>query len=296
MAIKVYMSTAGRPLDPAEATISVFDRGFLYGDSVYETLRTAGGAFVDMRRHLERLRTSAAGIGLEVPYTDQEIRRIVRETCEAAANPDSYIRIVLTRGTGALMIDPRVSGDPQLVVIVKVLKQPPLALYERGISAAIVDVLKPGRRQLDPSLKTGNYLNSILALQEAIDGDAEDAILCNAAGAVAEGATSNVFMVSGGRVLTPSFETGLLKGITRTVVVELAESQGLEVLETTIMPDQLRAADEVFLTSSVRGVMPVTRLDGVAVKDGAVGPVTRRLLHAYREYIDAVARGEGGPS
>ncbi|MCA9714506.1 MAG: aminotransferase class IV [Myxococcales bacterium] len=291
MPIKVYLSTAGRPLDPAEASISVFDRGFLYGDSVYETLRTAGGRFVDMRRHLVRLRASAAGIGLDVPHSDEAIRRVVRETCDAAGNPDSYIRIILTRGTGPLMLDPRVSGAPLLVVIVKALQPLPPELYERGISAAIVDVLKPGRLQLDPSLKTGNYLNSILALRQAIDGDAEDAILCNAAGAVAEGATSNVFMVAGGRVLTPSFETGLLKGITRTVVVELAAAQGLQVEEVTIMPAELRAADEVFLTSSVRGVMPVTRLDGVAVHGGQVGPVTRRMIAAYRGYIDAIARG-----
>ena len=289
MTIKVYLSTHGKPVDPADATISVFDRGFLYGDSVYETLRTAGGRFVDMERHLVRLRSSAAGIGLEVPYSDAAIREITGRTVAAAGNDDSYIRIVLTRGTGQLMIDPRVSRDPLLVVIVKELHIPDESLYERGISAKIVDVLKPGRLQLDPSLKTGNYLNSILALSQAIEGEAEDAILCNAAGAVAEGATSNVFMVKGGRLLTPSFETGLLRGITRTVVVALAQQAGLEVIETTIFPAELYAADEVFLTSSVRGCMPVTRLDGEAVADGRVGPITRQMIGAYRDYIAGIA-------
>ena len=292
MTIKVYLSTAGRPLDPEEATISVFDRGFLYGDSVYETLRTSGGHFVEMGRHLVRLRRSAAGIGLEIPYTDQEIADATRATCSATGNPDCYVRVVVTRGTGELGLDPRHAGKPLLVVLAKELKLAQPALYERGISAQIVDVRKISKRSLDPTLKTGNYLNSIQALRQATDSAAEDAIMLSVDGAVAEGATSNVFMVKEGAILTPSIQTGLLSGITRALICELARADGREVAEVTIWPDDLRAADEVFLTSSVRGPIAVTKLDGAPVGEGRVGPVTQRLSALYSDYLDRVARGD----
>lgn len=291
MPSKVYLSTVGRPVDPGEATVSVFDRGFLYGDSVYETLRTAGGRPVEMARHLERLRRSAAGIGLEIPFADAELRAAVAATHAAAGNPDSYVRVIVTRGTGPLMLDPRVSTTPLLVVLVQELKLPAPALYEAGLAVRIVDIHKISARSLDPTLKTGNYLNSIQALRQAAASAAEDAILCSPAGDVAEGATSNVFMVRAGELVTPALATGLLEGITRALVLALARALGLVCHEAKIWPDELRAADEVFLTSSVRGVMPVTRLDGQPVGDGGVGPVTRRVLVRYQEYIEAVAAG-----
>ena len=291
MPSKVYLSTAGRPLDPGEATVSVFDRGFLYGDSVYETLRTAGGHMVEPSRHLERLRRSAAGIGLEIPFTDAELRAAIAETHAASGNADSYVRVIVTRGAGPLMLDPRVSESPLLVVLVQELKLPPPALYETGLSVRIVDVHKISARSLDPTLKTGNYLNSIQALRQATQSAAEDAIMCSPLGHVAEGATSNVFMVRGGQVFTPSLATGLLEGIPRALVIALAGELGVACSEATIMPDELRAADEVFLTSSVRGAMPVTTLDGAPVGDGKVGPVTRRIMVRYQAYIDAVAAG-----
>ena len=291
MPSKVYLSTVGRPVDPGEATVSVFDRGFLYGDSVYETLRTAGGRPVEMARHLERLRRSAAGIGLEIPFTDEALRAAVAATHAASDNPDSYVRVIVTRGTGPLMLDPRVSTTPLLVVLVQELKLPAPALYEAGLAVRIVDIHKISARSLDPTLKTGNYLNSIQALRQAAASAAEDAILCSPAGDVAEGATSNVFMVRAGELVTPALATGLLEGITRALVLALARALGLVCHEAKIWPDELRAADEVFLTSSVRGVMPVTQLDGQPVGDGGVGPVTRRVLVRYQQYIEAVAAG-----
>lgn len=291
MPTKVYLSTAGRPLDPAEATVSVFDRGFLYGDSVYETLRTAGGHPIEMTRHLQRLARSAAGIGLEIPFSDAELRAAVAETHAASGNPDSYVRIIVTRGTGPLQLDPRVTTTPLLVVLVQALVLPAPALYETGLAVRIVDVHKISARSLDPTLKTGNYLNSIQALRQAAAGAAEDAILCNAAGHVAEGASSNVFMVAGGELVTPSLETGLLEGITRALVFAMAAELGIPCREAVLLPDQLRAADEVFLTSSIRGPMPVTTLDGQRLGDGP-GPVTRRVMARYAEYLAAVeARG-----
>ena len=291
MASKVYLSSAGRVLDPGEASVSVFDRGFLYGDSVYETLRTAGGRPVELARHLDRLRRSALGIGLENPFDDAALRAAIAATHAASGNADSYVRVIVTRGTGPLMLDPRVSSSPLLVVLVQELRLPAPALYEAGLSVRIVDVHKISARSLDPTLKTGNYLNSIQALRQAAESAAEDAILCSPAGDVAEGATSNVFMVRAGELLTPALATGLLEGITRALVLALATELGIGWRETKIWPDELRAADEVFLTSSVRGAMPVTTLDGQRVGAGGVGPVTRRILTRYQAYIDAVAGG-----
>ena len=290
MPTKVYLSTAGCPLEPGEATVSVFDRGFLYGDSVYETLRTAGGHALEMTRHLDRLRRSAAGIGLEIPFADAALRAAIAETHAATGNADSYVRVMVTRGAGPLQLDPRVSASPLLVILVQELKLPTPTLYETGLSVRIVDVHKISARSLDPSLKTGNYLNSIQALRQAAASAAEDAIMCNAAGHVAEGATSNVFMVKEGRVITPSLATGLLEGITRALVIRLAGDLGVACSEGVVWPHELRAADELFLTSSVRGLMPVTTLDGEPLGQGP-GPLTRRLMARYQQYIDAVAAG-----
>jgi branched-chain amino acid aminotransferase group I len=290
MPTKVYLSTAGRPVDPAEATVSVFDRGFLYGDSVYETLRTAGGRPVEPTRHLDRLRRSALGIGLEIPFADAQLRAAIAETHAASGNPDSYVRVIVTRGTGPLMLDPRVSQSPLLVVLVQELKLPAPGMYEAGLSVRIVDVHKISARSLDPTLKTGNYLNSIQALRQAAESAAEDAIMCSPLGHVAEGATSNVFMVRGGQLFTPSLATGLLEGITRALVIALAGELAIECFEATIWPDELRAADEVFLTSSVRGIMPVTSIDGRRIGAGEEGPITHRVRTRYAAYLDAAAR------
>lgn len=291
MSTKVYMSTQPEPVDPEDARISVFDRGFLYGDSVYETMRTAGGHPLQLERHLARLRRSGDGIGLSIPFDDARLEDSIARTHAASGNDESYVRLVVTRGAGQVMLDPRGSEDPLLVIIVKPLVLPTEQAYERGITAVIVGITKNAGTSIDPTIKSGNYLNNILALRQAIAAGGDDAIMCNPEGAVSEGATSNVFMVSAGRLLTPNMRTGLLPGITRQSVCEQAQALGCAVEETTILPDQLRAADEVFLTSSVRGIMPVTRLDGASVGDGRAGPLTRRLQRAYADSIaEATAR------
>ncbi len=296
MGTKIYLSSLGRPVDPAEATVSVFDRGFLYGDSVYETLRTSGGQPVDWQPHVDRLHRSAEGIGLELPMSDDALRAVVMRTLAASDNADSKVRIVVTRGTGPIALDVRTSSDPQLVVFVEPLKLPPPEQNEQGISAAVV---QPPRnlRTVEANLKTGNYLPNIQALRKAIEQRGEDAIMCNHDGEVAEGATSNLFMVEGGQLHTPPVETGLLPGITRGTIIRIALEQGIGVSETRFKPDRLAKADEVFLTSSVRAVMPVTRLDGRPVgrpveggERGSVGPVTRRMMRAYAEHVAAHAK------
>lgn len=285
MGTKVYLSSEGRVVDPEHARISVFDRGFLFGDSVFTTLRTTGGRPLEIGRHLSRLHHSAANIGFDVPFADDDIRAAIASAHRESGNAESYVRVMITRGTGPIMLDPRVSQSPTLVVLVQPLRLPSAEEYRRGISAVIVEAQKTGRSLIDPTIKSANYLSNILALRRAIERAGDDAILCGPDGSVAEGPTSNVFMVERGRVLTPALDVGILPGITRQRVCELVREQGIELHESIIPPDQLRAADEVFATSSIRGIMPVTRLDGTTVGDGTAGPITRRLQEAYAAWI-----------
>lgn len=282
---KVYLSTHGRVLDPEHATISVFDRGFLYGDSVYETLRTAGEGVFELEPHLQRLRRSAAGIAFELPFSDADIADAIAQSLAAAKNPKSRVRVIVTRGTGPIALDTRVAESPVLVVLVTPLEELSLAERMQGISAIVVDRQDFFRQGLI-GLKTGNYLGNILALHQAHEEGADDAILCNAEGQVAEGSTSNLFLVIDGRVCTPSIASGLLAGITRDLVIRLLDTRlGLQVVERAVQGDELARADELFLTSSIRGVMPVTKLDGVAVGDGTAGPLTRRVIDVYETFL-----------
>lgn len=289
MSVRVYID--GELHDEKTAKISVFDRGFLYGDSVYEVARTAGGHPVDLDRHLERLERSAAAILLPIHPRDT-IAGAVAETLAAAGNPESYIRIIVTRGAGEISLDPALADRPRLLVIVRELKLPDPALYRDGASVAIVGVRRNLRRAVDPAVKSGNYLNNILALAEAKRAGAYESIMCNAEGRVVEGSTSNIFAVKDGEIRTPALEDGLLDGITRRRVFELAADEGIRIVEAHLSPDDLRGADEVFLTSSIRGVVPVTRVDGRPVGSGVPGPVTRRLMARYEAFLARVASGK----
>jgi branched-chain amino acid aminotransferase len=284
MPIRVHIG--GKVCPPEEAKISVFDRGFLYGDSVYETIGTAYGRLFAANDHLERLERSAMRIGLRVPPR-ADIERAVAETMEAAGNPESRVRIVLTRGAGKLDLDPASVDDTQLVVIVFPLGAPTAEMYDKGVAVAVVSITRNSPSAIDPAVKSGNYLNNVLALGEARRrSGAYEAILCGADGSIAEGSTSNIFTVVGGQVRTPPLEVGILDGITRAKVLELCRKNGIRLFETRMFPDELRAADEAFITSATRGVLPVTRIDEKPVGDGAPGPVSRQLIVLY----DALAR------
>ena len=280
----------GRIVDEAGAVVSVFDRGFLYGDSVYEVVRTSGGRAVDLRRHLDRLERSAEAIGLELPPR-AEIARAIDETLVSAANADSYVRMIVTRGSGEIGLDPALADRPLLLVIIKPLVLPAPRLYEEGVDVALVEVRRNPRRSLDPAVKSGNYLNNILGLRQAKARGAYECVMQNAEGWIVEGSTSNLFVVRGGELLTPALTDGLLEGITRGRVMEIAAAEGHVARETHLGPEDLRAAREAFLTSSLRGVLPVTRVDGVAVGDGTPGPITRRLVAGYGRFLAEVAAG-----
>lgn len=279
MSIRVHIG--GQVCRPEEAKISVFDRGFLYGDSVYETIATAYGRLFAAQDHLARLERSAQRIGLRPPPRP-EVERAIRETVAAAANPESRIRVILTRGAGKLDLDPAAVDDTQLVVIVFPLGPPTLQMYAEGVVLGIVSITRNSPRAIDPAVKSGNYLNNVLALGEARRHfGAYEAILCAADGSIAEGASSNVFLVTGGVVATPAAEVGILDGITRAKVIDLCRENDIPLVERHISPEELRAADEVFITSATRGVLPATRIDDRPVGTGRPGPITQRLNQLY---------------
>jgi branched-chain amino acid aminotransferase len=279
MPIRVYIDGAVCP--PEEAKVSVLDRGFLYGDSVYETIGTMYGRLFAAREHLDRLERSARRIGLRVPPR-AEIEAAIAATIAAAGNPETRVRVMLTRGVGKLDLDPASCDDCRLVVIAFPLGPPTPEMFEKGVAVAIVSVTRNSPQAIDPAVKSGNYLNNVLALGEARRRlGAYEAILCAGDGSVAEGASSNVFAVVRGQLWTPQPEVGILDGITRAKVLELARGDGIAVLERRIEPDELRGADEAFLTSATRGVLPIATIDGRPVGAGVPGPVTRRLMALY---------------
>lgn len=271
----------------ADAVVPVMDHGFLFGDSIYETLRTYGGRFFRFDAHFDRLRCSAAALQLELPLTREQLVERVGATIEAADEPEAAVRIVVTRGVGPMDLDPSACGGPNVLVFVRPRPRYPKGAYVDGLSLAVVSRARNSRKSLDPNVKSGNYLNNVLALVEARSAGAYEGLMLNPAGEVAEGTTSNVFAVAGGRVATPPLSAGLLGGITRGVVLEACSRLGVPCSERTLTPEELRSSDEVFITSALKQVMPITRIDGRRVGTGTIGPTTRRLLSAYREAVEA---------
>jgi len=289
--VTAWVFIDGEVVPGDRAMIPVFDRGFLYGDSVYEVLRTYRGAPVWLDDHLDRLRTSGERLGFDrfpslEAVGDAVTRTLQQADAQAAVATDWYIRIVVTRGGGPVALAPSRAEAPRLIVLVKELSAPAPALYERGIGLAIVDIVRNPADALDPAAKSGNYLNNILALRQALARGADEALMCNVDGFVSEGASSNVFVVRKGVLRTPPTGAGILHGITRSKVLSLAGEVGMKALEENLTPADIQGADEVFISSSVREVMPVTRVDDAVVGDGAPGEATRRLHVAYRAAVD----------
>jgi branched-chain amino acid aminotransferase len=291
--VSVLCNVEGRLVPPEQALVPVLDRGFLYGDSVYEVVRTYAGRPFELDRHLLRMEKTAERIGLSLPPRETLLRELQR-TLDAAGNAESYARIVVTRGEGQFGLSPHLAPGHRLVIIVRPLQQPPEEQYERGLRMAIAKTRRNPPQCLDPALKTGNYLNNILALREAHDAGADDAILLDLSGRVTEATTSNVFFVQHGVLVTPPLRLGMLEGVTRAVFVEIARAEGLILREEPHGPEALAAADEVFMTSTLREAMPVTSLVFLeshgeqvrTVADGKPGPLSRRLRAAFRGYVE----------
>lgn len=285
----VYVN--GRISDAASASIPVFDHGFLYGEGVYETLRTYGREPFLFGEHMARLRRSASLMALPVPWADDDLSARVRATMAAHAGLDeAYIRILLTRGVGDLTYNPAACPAPSLVIIVKPFAAPAESTFTHGINVALVGVRRNHPTALDPQIKSNNLLNNALAMQQALRHGADEALMCNHDGDIAECSQSNFFVVAGGEVRTPPLSAGLLPGITRTFVLDLAASLALPAREARLTPDDVMRADEAFITGTTREVTPVVRVDGQAIGIGVPGPVTRRLLDAFRRRVAALGR------
>jgi branched-chain amino acid aminotransferase len=277
-----------------EAVVPVLDRGFLFGDSVYEVMRTRRGVPFAWREHLARLRASAAGLALPVELDDAAIMQRVRATLAAAANAESYIRIIVTRGTGtAPNIDVAYAEGPaRYVILVRPLSAPPAPTAR----LALIPRLRTDRRALDPAIKSGNYLNNVLGLMEAKAAGATDCLFLNGAGQATEASTSNFYAVSKGRIATPPLSAGLLRGITRALLFEFCANAGFPLTERQLSETEVRAADEMFLSSTLRDVLPVSSLDGIQVRNGAPGPVTREVMQGFEAFCERKVADDDGPA
>jgi branched-chain amino acid aminotransferase len=284
--MRATVSVNGRITDAASATASVFDHGFLYGEGVYETLRTYRREPFLFDRHLVRLRQSAAALALPVPLDDAGLRARIADTLAAHAPAgEAYIRLLLTRGVGELSYRLTATREPTLVVIVKDYTPQPAEAFTRGIAVALVGVRRNPIEALSPLIKSNNLLNNAMAMQEAYARGADEALMQNVHGHLVECAQSNVFLVTGGAVRTPPLSDGLLPGITRQFVMELATGLGIDCREAVLRPADLARASEAFLTGTTREVTPIVRVDDQPIGDGRPGPVTARVMAAFREHV-----------
>src|SRR5262245_43279456 len=288
----------GHIVDEEHARVSVFDHGFLYGEGIYETLRTYNGEPFLFGRHMRRLRTSASMLNLLVPIDDRQIADRVRDTLLSAdlgtGGAEAYIRILVTRGVGELSYDPAACPRPTFVVIVKPQVNPPEEAYDQGVAVVLASIVRNHPGSVNPIIKSNNLLNNALAMQEAVRLGAFEAVMRNYRGELAEGTTANIFIVKDGAVWTPPLASGLLAGITREFLFEVWRQLGIAVGEQVLRDEDLFGADEAFLTSTTREIVPIVRVDDRIVAGGRPGPVTRALLDRYRakaEELTAVARG-----
>ncbi len=275
----------GRPMSSETAKVSVFDRGFLYGDSVFEALRTYGGRPFALGRHLARLADSAARVFIDLPVSLEQIGREVESAIVGAGNAESYVRLTVTRGVGEAMgLDPGLSRHALRVVIVTPLKSPPAETYRAGVSVITHRTERVTDHSAAAGAKVGNYLMAVLANREARLAGAAEALIVDGRGCVVEGATSNVFVVAkDGTLVTPPEADGILLGITRETVLAVAAELGIPIRLESLPLDVVKNAAEVFFSSSIRELVPVISVDGTSVAAGVPGPTTLRLLTAFRE-------------
>jgi len=280
------VSINGKLFDKADAKVSVYDHGLLYGDGIFEGLRIYSGKVFRLREHIDRLYESAKHLALEIPCSrDQMIEEVLR-TVTANRKHDGYIRLVVTRGAGSLGLDPAKCSDPQIIIIVDDISLYPAKYYEEGLDVVTASFIRNHPNALDPRIKSLNYLNNILAKMEAVRAGCQEAIMLNHTGEVAECTGDNIFLVKHGVVSTPPTNAGILAGVTRNAVIELARAAAITIQEISLTRHDVYAADEVFLTGTAAEVVPVVRVDGRTIGTGKPGPVTRQL----RERFFALAR------
>jgi branched-chain amino acid aminotransferase len=280
-AFKVWIN--GKLYAKEDARISVYDHGLLYGDGVFEGLRSYGGNVFRLEQHLARLWNSAKAILLEIPLSRQEIGRAIDETLKVNGLADGYIRLIVTRGAGSLGLDPNRTADPQVIIITDLIKVYPDELYREGLEIITASTLRNHPAALNPRIKSLNYLNNILAKIECMQAGCMEALMLNHKGEVAECTADNIFLVRGGTLVTPPTDAGVLEGITREAVIELARASGREVREVPITRHDVYIADECFLTGTAVEVIPVVKVDSRKIGSGTPGPVTRDLKERFHK-------------
>jgi branched-chain amino acid aminotransferase len=284
--MQATVNVNGRVFDQEHATISVFDHGFLYGEGVYETLRTYDGRPFLFDRHMRRLRQLAEMLALRVPLTNEEIAGRFSETVAAAGlgtnSREAYIRILLTRGVGDLSYDPAACPSPSVVVIVKPHADVEESVVNAGVKVALVSIVRNHPGTVNPLIKSNNLLNSALAMQEAVRKGAFEGLMRNYRGELAELSTANLFVVKQGAALTPPLDAGLLAGLTREFLFEVGAAAGVRVHEQVLRDGDLFGADEAFLTSTTRELVPIVQIDDRTIGSGKPGPITMKLLREFR--------------
>lgn len=278
----IYLN--GKIVDRAEAVVSVYDHGFLYGDGVFEGIRVYNGRIFKHREHIQRLYESARAIMLDIPMSPNEMMQAVEQTVRAFGKPDGYIRLVISRGPGNLGIDPR-KCEPQIIIIVDDIQLYPKELYESGLEIITAATIRNHNNALNPRIKSLNYLNNILAKLEAIRAGCLEAIMLNTKGEVAECTADNIFIVKNGMLKTPPPDAGILLGITRNTILELAQADGIPTRESALTRLDVYTADECFLTGTGAEVIPVVKVDARPIGSGKPGPITRQLRERYQALV-----------
>ena len=283
--MEIAVNVNGRLTDAATATVSPLDRGFLFGEGVYETLRTYNRQPFLLDRHLARLRASANLISLMVPFDDSACRKRLAQTMTAVSDTDSelYLRILLTRGVGDLTYDPDSCPTPTVMMMARPYVETSAKTVNNGIKIVLSSIIRNHPKALNPRIKSNNLLNNALAMQEAIRAGADEALMCNYRGEIAECSQSNIFIVRDGVAQTPALDTGLLEGVTRNFLFEVGTAANIRVREATLLPNDLAKADEVFITGTTREVLAVTSIDETPVRDGRPGPITELLAKTFSE-------------
>jgi len=279
MGRKVWLN--GELVDREDAKVSVFDHGVLYGDGVFEGIRSYGGKVFRLEAHVRRLYDSALGIRLAIPISQEEMAKAITDTLEANNLKDAYLRVVVTRGPGTLGLDPNRCPDPNVFIIADKIALYPDELYERGLDIITAATMRNHPNAVNPRLKSLNYLNNILAKIEAIDAGTLEAVMLNHLGYVAECTGDNLFIVRDGTVYTPPTAAGILEGITRDEIIGIARQQGIEVRQENLTRQDLYVADECFLTGTAAEVVPVVRIDQRPIGTGKPGPITKQLAEAF---------------
>lgn len=283
MSRQIYIN--GEFFGPETAKISVYDHGLLYGDGVFEGMRSYDGKVFRLKEHLLRLDESARAIGLELPLSLDQLAEDTRATVARNNIKDGYVRLVVTRGSGPLGLDPFKCSDPQVIIIADTITLYPESYYQNGLELVTASTIRNHPAALSPRIKSLNYLNNILAKMEGLKAGCIEALMLNHKGEVAECTGDNLFVVKHGNLNTPPIEAGILEGITRNAVLELARDAGIPTTEHPMTRHDIYVADECFLTGSAAEVIPAVKLDGREIGDGTVGPITRQLNQAFRELV-----------